>query len=305
MHKFKYFFTFFSLFLLLACEKPDEKNHEKEVIEISHTPEFITNLTMQLEETSGLIHAAGKFWSHNDRSWFDHIYAFDTATGNITHTVVIEDILNVDFEDLAKDDTFIFVGDFGNNHGDRKDLVIYRVPKSELHFNGQSIRYVQVNATHFHYPEQNVFSPGNQHNFDCEAFFVKNQQYYLFTKHRTNDSTTLYRLPAVPGNFAAEKLDVFHARGRITGADISPDGNEVVLIGYNKDADVFLWFFYDFEGDDFFSGEKIYVNLGPFDEIGQAEAVCYAEGLNYLLISAEKTNGNPPKLYRFPLSAIR
>lgn len=61
-----------------------------------------------------------------------------------------------------------------------------------------------------------------------------------------------------------------------------------------------MWIFSDFENSDFFGGHSTYVNLGPFSEVGQAEAVCYF-GNNEVFISSERIYGKKAKLYRMYL----
>ncbi|TVR80500.1 MAG: hypothetical protein EA412_04615 [Chitinophagaceae bacterium] len=291
-------------FIIIACKEKD-KEEEDEYIEIEIVPELVTVLSMQFEETSGLIHSGGQLWTHNDRGWFNHIYAIDKNTGNPYITLVLNNAGSVDYEDLAKSEMFIYVGDFGNNTGNRKDLKIYRVPKIEINYENPGIQYLHVNSTRFFYPEQDVFESGNQHNFDCEAFIWFDNHYYLFLKHRLDNNTTLYKIPAQPGEFAAEKLGNFESRGQITGADISPDRDEIVLLGYDKDEDVFIWVLSNFEGDNFFEADLMYIRLGTFDEIGQAEGISYTDDNKLIYISAEKTNDTPPLLYKISVDSYR
>jgi hypothetical protein len=67
-----------------------------------------------------------------------------------------------------------------------------------------------------------------KHNFDCEAILCWNNQIYLFTKNRLDDRTDLYVLPTTPGNYATKYIASFEVGGRITGADISPDGKKLL-----------------------------------------------------------------------------
>lgn len=315
------FLTFVSLLILASscrdkdytqCNDPNALNYNKEAEGDEHCeyhtvriqPRKISRLDMQMEETSGLVFSGDKIWTHNDRGHTNELYAIDTATGGVLQTMVLKDRKNHDWEDLAKSEDYIFVGDIGNNDGDRTNLAVYRVAKEAAQSSAEKVSVISEKIPYF-YPNQMNFDPNKDHNFDCEALIYWNDYLYLFSKNRKDDRTQLYQIPARPSEneYAAEKMQDFKATGRITGATISEDKKAVILIGYNKDADVFLWYLYDFSPPRFLSGKKIYVNLGPFREIGQAEAVCYLTP-ERLLISSEKVKDLEPKLYEVKVADI-
>ena len=91
--------------------------------------EIVGALPDTVSETSGLIFHNGKLITHNDSGGRPELYEIDTTSLEITRTVTIENIENIDWEDIAQDDTHIYIGDFGNNGGDRTDLKIYKCLK--------------------------------------------------------------------------------------------------------------------------------------------------------------------------------
>src|SRR4051812_26285025 len=92
-----------------------------------------TALPAALKETSGLIYTDGGLWTLNDSGNSPAFYQIDESTGATLKTVNISNATNVDWEDLTADDTYFYIGDFGNNaSGDRTDLKIYRVLKSSI-----------------------------------------------------------------------------------------------------------------------------------------------------------------------------
>lgn len=265
-------------------------------------PVLIADLPKKVKETSGLALVEGVLYTHNDRGNTNHLFSVDRDSGNVTAVIELSNGVNVDWEDLALSDSHLFVGDMGNNDGDRKDLSIYRIPNTSL--NGSGNRAVQHDGViRFHYPEQSIFIM-DDHNFDCEAMIYRGDHLYLFTKHRADDRTNLYRIPAEPSEdeYSAELLSSFPAGGRITGADIRSDGRMVVLCGYNKSDDVFLWVLSDFENDQFFSGKKRRISLGTFSAIGQVEALTFHSN-NALYITSEKVKKHnlPARLYSLTL----
>ena len=52
-------------------------------------------------------------------------------TGEIIKKRNIINSKNKDWEDITKDNKFLYIGDFGNNLNNRKDLKIYKVPLFE------------------------------------------------------------------------------------------------------------------------------------------------------------------------------
>ena len=88
-------------------------------------------LPAMLSESSGAVFFNGRFISHNDSGNENKLYELDTATGLILRTVHIQNAVNSDWEDLAQDATSLYIGDIGNNRGNRTDLKIYKIAKAD------------------------------------------------------------------------------------------------------------------------------------------------------------------------------
>lgn len=245
--------------------------------------EIISSLPEKLIENSGLILFNGMFWTHNDGGGKAEIYAFDTISGLILKTVKLLNASNIDWEDITQDSNNIFIGDFGNNSGNRDDLIIYKISKSEVN-NHDSVFAKSIS---FSYPDKEGSNTGiNNHNFDCEAFFCFNDSLYLFSKNWANNKTKLYTLPTDTGIFEANLIDSFNVDGLITAADIFEDSSQVVLLGY-KNYNPFIWLLFDYKKNDFFSGNKRRIDLNGL--LGcQAEAVCFTDNKN-IIFSSEKS----------------
>jgi hypothetical protein len=279
---------------LSACSQDTESGQRL-------VPTAITTLEAAMKETSGLAYADGLMLTHNDKGGQNLIYVIDTVTGAVSRTVRISGAVNMDWEDLALSDDRLFIGDMGNNNGDRTDLRIYSVDRSCI-VSGENECPVR-DTIRFHFPEQTHFTPGKDHNFDCEAIAHFGEHIYLYTKHRMDANTVAYRVPATGGTYAAERLGGFTAGGRVTGADILTDplGHmSLVLIGYNKKAECFLWIASGTAAGGFLDGGRSRYLLGAFTAVGQMEAVVH-DGANGLFISSENTKHVPPMLYRVPL----
>jgi WD40 repeat protein len=217
-----------------------------------------------LKEASGLeVANAGELWTHNDDRQ-SILYRLDT-TGNIRATIHLNHP-NRGWEDLTMDKNgTLYIGSFGNNKNNRKDLAVYKIPTPD------SITQPVYTAgvIRFSYPDQHAFPPdAGKHNFDVDAFVSKNDSLYLFTKNRTQPFTgytRIYRLPDEPGDYEAEIYDsLYLGTGPmidfwVTSADLSPDGKWLALLSHQS-----IWLVTGFQGQRFSSGHIFKINLNHF-----------------------------------------
>lgn len=238
----------------------------------------------EVEESSGLAYLNGKLWTINDSGGLPVLYGFDTATGQIVQRITIANAVNIDWESLADDDLYIYIGDFGNNSGNRDDLAIYRVLKSDIPLEGnQTIGSTKITFTYSDYPGR--IEKKKDNNFDCEAFIAYGDSLYLFSKNHGDQKTNLYRLPNVSGDHVAELAATFNTAGLVTGADINDDSHEITLIGYVDQQWVpFAWLLFDYGGSNFFSGNKRRIDLLNITAT-QTEAVVYTDGKHEVITS--------------------
>lgn len=233
-----------------------------------------------LNEISTLEFADSYFWGLNDSGGKNEIYKIDPDKGEILQTVEISNATNVDWEEMTSNDEYFFIGDFGNNLGNRRDLTIYYFKKDKI--TNEKKTSVEAQKIEFYFPEQKNFNPGNRKtNFDCEAFFYYNGKLHLFTKEWTNNQTTHYTLDIKPGKQAAKKVETFKTNYMVTGAyiDTNPISNTqgIYLIGYTQDGFAFISGF-DFPTNKsglFFNSNvsKFSLPLGFTAGVGQVEGI--------------------------------
>lgn len=241
-------------------------------------PTIIGSLPDRIPEASGIeVGEAGHFWLINDSGNPSEIIEVD-ASGNFVRSVYIANANNVDFEDLCRDqDGALYIGDFGNNLNNRRDLVILKIPNPDT----LSTDSVNAEKIFFAFPDQQAFPPPNdQLNFDCEAFFHHENRLYLFSKNRTSDFTRMYSLRAEPGTQEVMLLDSFNMGVQVTAADIDPIGCTVALLAQHQ-----LWLFHDFPRNHFFSGEHSVVSFNNT----QREALVF-ESQDQLILADEREN---------------
>ena len=94
--------------------------------------EVLDTLPAIIWETSGLVPFGEQWITHNDSGDSPQLYVIDKTSADNLRIVSIENANHIDWEDVAFDDTYLYIGDFGNNLGDRQDLRIYRVLLSDL-----------------------------------------------------------------------------------------------------------------------------------------------------------------------------
>lgn len=254
----------------------------------------IAQLPNNLEEASGAAFFNETLWTHEDAGNDDRIYQIDSLTGAIEHLVTIVGADNYDWEDLADDETHVYIGDFGNNDGNRTNLQIYKVAKSELTENVATAEVIE-----FTFSDQTDFSVNNNnHNFDCEAFFVFDDSLHLFSKNWVDFKTRHYVLPTTAGEHVAQVRDSLEVQAQITSADISDEG-EVLLLGYNTaTSEVLFWLLFDYPNNKFFKGNKRKISLGSALNTSQAEGVTFREDKTGYVV-AEKFSVLPQKLLQF------
>ncbi|MFO7657948.1 MAG: hypothetical protein R6W78_12870 [Bacteroidales bacterium] len=214
-----------SLNYCIGTENNDE-NPSYELVKLFNLPE-------ELAESSGIILYDSLIWTFNDSGGEPVIFAIDPQTGEILKSVEIINAANIDWEDIAQNDDYIFVGDFGNNEGSRKDLKIYCLQKKLLRKN-ETLQKVSAEIIEFNYENQKDFVPALYANpFDCEAMIATEDSIYLFTKDWLNLKTALYSLPIAEAQVIAKHIGGFNSDGLITGADLEKKSGQIALCGYN------------------------------------------------------------------------
>jgi len=275
--------------------------------QFSYKPHLVAKLDKEINETSGLISINGQLWTINDGGNPARLFQIDTTTGKILRKITVANAVNTDWEGITQDDSSIYIGDFGNNYGNRKDLHILKITKSDL-FNHDNDP-VEAGFIYFSYPDQNDFNrTPNATNFDCEAFFCLNDSLHIFSKNWLDLKTRHYVIPSKPGSYEAIFVEEFEADGLITDASINEQGN-IVLLGYKNTGGkfwhCFCWLLSDYGGSRFFDGNTIRLELGSASHLGQSEGIVFSNENTALLSSESIRIGclhRQAKLFRINLS---
>ena len=220
-----------------------------------------------LRESSGLISApGGTFWTMPDGGNPSHLYHI-SAGGEVLDTLQLP-LPNTDWESLTKDpEGNIYIGDFGNNFHNRKNLRIFRIGKGNH----------TIDTIHFSYPEQEEFPPSNRkdRNYDSEAFLWHQGRLHLFSKSYGDRIVRHYSLPDSAGTYELKLEEEKKLKGLITGAALSPDGQQLALLSYGR-----IYFFNVTSGDELLKNPYKCVSLAGK---AQTEAITYLNNENLLL----------------------
>lgn len=285
--------------ILISIYQGVSQGFSYDVIQYPAVPSVYSPLSEKVDETSGLIFYDGNVWTFNDSHGEPEIYRIDKASGEINQTVLIENASNIDWEDITHDESFIYVGDFGNNYGNRKDLKIYKIAKKDI--GSKKKTKVSAGIIAFSYQDQGVFVKNNRnHNFDCESLISSGDSLIIFSKNWDDGQTRMYKLPKESGTYKISPVDSYKVDGLITGADIN-DNNELLLIGY-KDHLPFVYLFTDFIGKNLHSGNVYRVNL-PRLQDSQTEGVIWYDE-NNILFSTEQTKVFEQQVFQLDIKEV-
>jgi len=250
---------------------------------VIYSPELISDqLSPKVNEQSGMVWHKDLFWVINDSDCLPELLAYNIK-GELKKTIAINNTSNRDWEDLAEDDKYIYIGDFGNNRGARKDLRVLRVLKSDMDKQSE----LSVDSITFAWADQKNFSNRNmKHDFDCEAFFAYGDSLYMFSKNWANKKTRLYSMSKLPGDYKLKPIAEFDLDFMVTGADITSDGKTVALVGY-KNYRTYMMLFTNIEGENFFEANALRLDL---ESLGgsQTEGLVFTDK-NELYINTEET----------------
>jgi hypothetical protein len=257
-------------------------------------------LDRSVREPSGIVtssHHADVLWTHPDSGNGNWLFAVDRS-GKQLARLRVSNVENIDWEDITRDDRGnLWIADSGNNESDRRDLALHRIPEPDPRGAPDSVRADMT--VEFHYADQIEYGR-NHANFDAESLMWWDGHLWLFTKHRGDSLTKLYRFPVLdeePAHeLALEPLASFDLGEHLgegyaasnfpcqaTAADTSPDGKHWALLSYDA---VFV-FELPAPGSTMLFAKPIRrIALDP-EWVRQVEALTF-EGSDLLLINEER-----------------
>ncbi|GAA4293817.1 hypothetical protein [Aestuariibaculum suncheonense] len=244
----------------------------------------VADIPNDLKEVSGneITTNSDLIWVIEDAGNRNNVYGLNDK-GYIVKDIDIKNANNMDWEDLTTDkEGNLYVGDIGNNDKNRKWLSILKISNPENIDDETTAEVIRFKL------------PKGESPKDFEAFFLRNDFFYLFSKEP--GKSILIKVPNVIGKHTAEILSEFNLNGKhnhITSADISDDGKTVVLLNHEK-----VWTLTNFTDDNFFNGKLTKL---PFEHDSQKEGVCFIDN-NTILITDESNDDFGSNIYSFKLN---
>jgi len=243
---------------------------------ISYSPALVSNLSHVYNETSGLAFFNDTILSINDSGNQPVLHALRSTDGQHLQSWPIANALNVDWEALALSPTMLFIGDIGNNAGNRSTLDIYRMDRTALLPTATSLSAQKLTFKYADQPAQSL--PINAHNYDSEAMFYWQDSLHILSKNWQNLWTRHYVLPSNwQDTLVLSPRDSFYVNGLVTDAAIDEVSNQIYLLGYKKEqSGLYSSFMYRFLNANnlFFASDYQRVELGSTLNLAQTEGLC-------------------------------
>ena len=260
----------------------------------------IGTLPNVISESSGLLYFNKKLITHNDSGNEAKLYELDSLTLSIDRTVTITNATNTDWEAITQDEEYIYIGDFGNNLGLRRDLTIYRISKSDY----LSSDTVMATISSFSYEDQMEFTDNGNSDWDAEAFFVLDDALVILTKQWQSQGCVAYSIPKIPGSYVATRVGAVEDVGLVTDATYDPDTNRLVVMGYLNILLPFIGIVENVDSDAVLDG---FVKVPLALNFVQAEGITQTSATHYFFTSESYSRQNPtitsaPRLFSFQLA---
>jgi hypothetical protein len=252
------------------------------------------NKNRGLEETSGLVasHAyPGSFWAHNDSGHPPELFLLD-SNAQTKASFLVAGAKNRDWEDITRltiDSTSIlFIGDIGDNNQRHGIKIIYCVPEPENLDTSSSLNTIQT---------LRIRLAGRAR--DSEALMADPVTKNLYVVSKREHEVKVYEIPyPYPTDTLEVEAILELPVSRITAADISADGSEILLKNY---TDVFYW--KRFPGQTIPEALRTPPVTLPYEGEPQGESIAWAfDGSGYFTLS-ENGKGERGRLYFYKRAA--
>jgi hypothetical protein len=249
-------------------------------------------------ELSGLVASrrqSGVLFAHNDSGDSARFWALSATNAAILQEFTVQGATNRDWEDLGYGPcgdagTCLFLGDIGDNNRVRTDYAVYVVPEPQV-TSGGAMMSVPGERLPFQYPN------AERHNAESLIVDPSSGRPYVLTKEPGGQASLVFRfpLPLTPGTqVTLEPVATLPVPTptdlQLTGADVSPCGDALLLRMYNR----LVMLTADGGLESAFTAAPQSV---PVAQEGQGEAVAFsADGRSYF--TASETLTAAPDLFQ-------
>ncbi len=256
---------------------------------------------LDVRESSGLVasrRSPGRYWTHNDSDDGPFLYCLGSR-GERCGTWQVTGADALDWEDIAAgpgpdpSNSYLYVGDIGDNLDDRSEVVVYRVPEPAVP-DGQPPpsraspgRTEPAERLRLRYPD-------GSHNAEALLVHPQSGDLYIVVKD-VKPWVYVVRAPITGRTIhVLERIATLSTGTEVTGGDIAPDGRAVALCGYGPGYEL-----------------RLPTGAGRFDDVwgqppqplalgarAQGEAIAYRLDGKALLTTSESPFGGASPLYQ-------
>lgn len=247
----------------------------------------------KLFEISGISYSGDRVFAINDSGNSREVHILDPVSFKVISSVKIKDSNNVDWEEISYYNDTLYIGDFGNNFGNRTDLGIYKVPMD--YFSSDNNRVEKIK---FEYLEQKIINRTEykKHIYDCEAMIVDRDGIWLFSKDWVDRTSRLYTLNTdIRPKKGIRPIETLNLTYLVTGAYRDTENCRIVLCGY-ENKNTYITIFSEIDRVSFSSPHETYII--PEIESGQVESVFVKDNVVYL---ASERTGIKQSIYKIYL----
>jgi len=165
----------------------------------NHNLFILGTLPEDLSEASGLeILNDTTLISINDGGNGAEIFLLN-LNGSLQRKITVLNEKNNDWEDVTRDENFLYIADIGNNNNTRNRLVILKINLNDIKTKDE----VRAEKIYFKYKEQTAFPPEKENKkFDAEAIVSIGDSLLILTKTNTipwTGKSQLYYVSKLPG----------------------------------------------------------------------------------------------------------
>lgn len=254
-----------------------------------------------LDEISGIAASRlhrGFFWVHNDSGDTNRVYLLDEF-GELYGEMWLAGCSARDWEDIAvgpgpePDQSYIYIGDIGDNLGVHRERHICRVPEPvRLSLSASRLSNFNLKAQ-----AQELTVIFNDRARDAETLLLDPNTNDLYIVTKRESAVYVYYLPypqPFGGQTRVDPLGTIPISG-VTGGDISPDGRELLL---KTNSAVYYW--RRAENQSWYDTMAQPARRAPYVREPQGEAIGWtATGDGYVTVS-EKVFLLMPHIYIYP-----
>ncbi len=194
-----------------------------------YRPHYMSKLSEEIPETSGLEYLDGLLWTFNDSGGKPVLYAFPPRYPKDLRIFSVSGAVNTDWEDITRDEDSFYISDAGNNFGTRDTLTIYKVVADT-----QDDLAPAVSVISFSYPSKTKEFKGYKANpYDSEAIIYHDDSLWVFTKNWQDESSCIYVYPDRAGYYRFPPRFCLETGMLVTAADLDERSGMLWLLGYH------------------------------------------------------------------------